>query len=116
MASLAAMEIDLSGAEIAKSAEAASMMVETAINNPGLVRGTLHEQSDGTAHAEMVEFGEGLTRDKEGEVWRTRKFHKELGGTHSLTNIHKYIKSFKQDSLAPSESTARDVPYGSVQD
>ena len=84
--SQATMDVDISAAAIAVSTEAASMKIETAISS---------------SDAEMQNFAEDLVRDKRGELWRKKKQHKELGGTHSLTEIHKYLKSFKPDSLAP---------------
>ena len=65
----------------------------------------------------MEKFAEDLVKDERtGQIWRKKKAHPEIGNTHSLTEIHKYLKSFEPDALAPSESTARDVPYGSIQD
>ena len=93
------------------AAEAAKRFSEFSVEYPQYIAEAMKDQQQQQTIAEygipQVEaFGEGLTKDKEGVIWRLKKKKTELSGNHSLTKIQAYVKDLGSDKLAPSESTA----------
>ena len=56
-------------------------------------------------------FAQNVWVDKNGEVWRSTKSHKEVSGMHSISKVQAYVEALPPDGVAADHDVSEDLPY-----